>query len=262
MLKCGNLFAALGLATFVSTSVNCSLTCYFTLCVYLSCGQLHIMSKCVLLYVSSVVASGTGYVCIPALLSTGGCLCIIISEVVVIRIDRKGLLSGKSFSTSGAYYAVSKSGLGTSRSFSGNGLLGVVTALNKLIASVFESYYIAILTGNNVLHKAFGSHQSSVSIVKNNATLKFEISLNNNGTFNDKVRVFGNGKSCVCFYSQRCARLNVSGVNTNRNITALYSNASVKADLNSCIVSNIESIFFRNEFYTVDGIKFTAAEFN
>ena len=218
------------------------------------------MSKCVLLYVSSVVASSTGYVCIPALLSTGGCLCIIISEVVVIRIDRNGLLSGKSFSTSGAYYAVSKSGLGTSRSFSGNGLLGVVTALNKTIASVFESYYIAILTGNNVLHKAFGSHQSSVSIGKNNATLKLESSLNNNGTFNDKVHVVGNGKGCVCCNSQSGTGLNDSGVNADRNLAALYSNVTITTNRNSCVGSNIESIACCDQSLTVNGLKRTTAE--
>ena len=86
-------------------------------------GLGHLVSKSHLFNVSCVIASRTGYVCIPSDCGTGRCLCFVSNFIVTESIY--SLLLYQNFAADGTFSSLGKSGFGTGCRYCGDLLLGV-----------------------------------------------------------------------------------------------------------------------------------------
>ena len=107
--------AALSLATVVSASINCCLTCYGTGCINLCLGLLHVVADCVYVIIYVAITTITGVSCITVLLtSRSGHL---FGVGVVYYFCLKGLSAHLSATILAVYYGIIGALCGTGCSY-------------------------------------------------------------------------------------------------------------------------------------------------
>ena len=97
-------------------------------------GLGHLVAKSRLFNVSCVIASRTGYVCIPSDCGTGRCLCFVSNFIVTESIY--SLLLYQNLAADGTFSSLGKSGFGTGCIYCGDLLLGVTLSGDHLSSSL------------------------------------------------------------------------------------------------------------------------------